>query len=648
MDKLSHNYDYLTGLYTRQELHSIYHSITDKDHFHFMLIDIDNFKNVNDVYGHNEGDLLLKAIAAILKKCAPAAHIFRLGGDEFCLLLIKEYSQTDLCNIANEIIDRITHKDGFSHISTFISASIGILYNETKCSTIDDILLKSDIAMYYAKKHDKGNYILFSDIEEQVMLEIEMEKRQLQALENGEFEIRYLPVIATQTSKLTLSQVRLFWNMPNGITVDQDTFLPLFDKNGFIRQLTLWVISEVLSHLNEYHKKTQFTGNIGIRVSRLLLLDNEFPDMLDALSTKYGAAPSELDLEIDERFLGRDSTELFYSLKKLEEKGYSISIINVGANFKSITYWDKIHFNSIIFDPSYLQNALSTTRGKQIIKTLLAMGRELKMKVLADGIATKEAALFLSGCGCNAISGSIHTQPLPLADYYNYIKENTAQGNEKTEFHFFNDFYSSDRKHKGKILGKNITFANGITDNWGSLLFPGGTFAENVLELPAAILAEASYTICMWLKPLVNTSWTSSIYARYQGSFCSFSPYVIGGNSIFRISEDTDINGFHDAIARHIPKDVWSFVCLTYDDASEISQTYINARKASRRTDVPSLPACRQILLGGDPFQPSYQGYISGLIFYDHVKSEDEITEIYNNFCNEPGFCGTKEDFWFE
>lgn len=648
MDAQFHDYDYLTGLYTRQELHNIYQRIAHTSPFHFMLLDIDNFKNVNDVYGHNEGDQLLKAIAVILKECAPKACIFRLGGDEFCLLFIGEYSRTDLCNIAEKIIDRITHKKDFAHISTFISASIGILHNETKCDTINDILQKSDIAMYYAKKHGKSKYIIYDDIEEQIMPQIEMEKRQQQALENGEFEIRYLPTIASQTSKLMLSQIHLFWNMPNGTTAEQDTFLPLFEKNGFIRQLILWVIPEVLSHLKEYHEKTQLTGHIGIRISRLLLLDDEFPNMLDALSTKYGIDPSELDLEIDERFIDRNSTELFYSLSRLKKQGYGISIINVGANFKSIAYWDKIQFNSILFDPGYLQDALNSTRGRQIVKTLLIMGRDLKMKVVADGITTKEDALFLSRCGCNAISGPFYTEPLPLADYYDYIKDKTTQGNGKTEFHFLNDFYSADRKHKGNILGKNITFANGISDNWGSLLFPGGTFAENVLELPAAILAEDSYTICMWLKPLVNTSWTSSIYARFQGGFCAFSPYVIGGNSIFRISEDIDINGFHDAAARQIPKDVWSFVCLTYDDTSEISRTYINTRKAGYRTEVPVFPACRQILLGGDPFQPSFQGYISGLIFYDHVKSENEIIEIYNNFCKEPGFCGAKEDFWLE
>ena len=641
-------YDYLTGLYTRKELHSLYESMPTGSICNFMFMDIDNFKNVNDVYGHNAGDLLLKATAIILNNCAPDAHIFRLGGDEFVLLFQGEHAREYLCAVAKEIIYQMTKKEGFSHISTSVSASIGILYHETSTSTLDDILLKSDMAMYYAKSHGKGNYVVFNDIANQVFSEIEMQKRQAIALENGEFEIRYLPVISAQTSKLRLSQIKLYWNMPNGITKEQDDFLPLFEKNGFMRQLSMWLLQNALEHLQKYHTTTGLKGKIGLRISRLQLLDSEFPQTIASLAKSSNVAPSELNLEVDERSFDRGSDTMLVSMKKLKKMGFEISIIGVGSTFKSLIYWDKLQFDYIIFAPEYLHNALASARGRQIIKTLLAMGRELKMSVIAEGISTKEDAQFLSGCGCNAISGSYYSVPLPTSSYFEYAKDKIVQSDEKVEFPFLGNLSSADGKYTGHMIGQNIKFAKGISSKWGALLFPGGSLGENVVELPAAILAESSYTICMWLKPLKSTSWTSSFYARYQGSFCSFSPYVVGGNSIFRISEDTDINGFHDALARQIPQDVWTFVCITYDNLSEISKTYINGRKAGFRTDAPSLIACRQILLGGDPFQPSYEGYISGIVFYEDVKAEEEIREIYQHFCEEPNFCGSMEDFWME
>lgn len=640
--------DDLTGLYTRRELYTLYRNIPIGSVVHFMFMDIDNFKNVNDVYGHNEGDFLLKAVALILNACAPDAYIFRLGGDEFVLLFQGEQTREYLCSVADDIIRRITKKEGFSHISAAVSASIGILYHETVNGILDDVLLKCDTAMYSAKNHGKGRYVVFSDISRQVFSEIDMQKRQDTALENGEFEIRYLPVISAQTSKLKLSQIKLYWNMPGGVTRQQEDFLPLFEKNGFIRQLFKWVLQNALEHLQKYHSATGLSGKIGLRISRLQLLDGEFPQMITALCREKGVKHSELNLEIDENSFDRGSDAMVETLKELKGMGFGISIIGVGSTFKSLVYWDKLPYDSIIFDPQYLHSALESSRGRQIIKTLLSMGRELKMSIIAEGVNTKEDARFLSGCGCNAISGSYYSPPLPLSSYYKYVEDKITQGNEKVEFPFLNNLTSADGKHTGHVIGQNITFSKGISNKWGALLFPGGGFRENVVELPASILVESSYTICMWLKPLKQTSWTSIFYVRYQGGFCTFSPFVTGGYSIFRISEDTDISGFHDALARQLPQDTWTFVCVTYDHFTEIGKSYINGRKAGFRTDTPSLPACRQILLGGDPFQPSFAGYLSGVTFYEDVKSEDEVRDIYQHFCEEPGFCGSMEDFWMD
>ena len=647
------NLDYLTGLYTRQELQHFYNCMAPNSRFHFMFMDVDNFKNVNDVYGHNEGDNLLKAVASILRTCAPDAHIIRLGGDEFVLLFNEKHTRESLAQISKEINQQLHDKKGFEHISTAISASIGILFDESTDNTLNDILLKSDMAMYYAKSHGKGNYIVFNDIAEQVFMELEMERRQAEALTNEEFEIRLLPIINAQTSKLTLSQIHIYWNMPDGKILNQESFLPLFEKNGFIRQLSMWTIKTSLSYLQMYHQLASQKGKIGIRkiglrISRLMLLDRDFPVLLESLTRQYGVSPEELDLEIDENAFDRGCKEMFPTLQTLKEKGFCISLIGVGTDFKSLVYWDKIHFDNIMFHKDYVCNALSTTRGRQILKTLLLMSHELKMYTIADGINSQDDALFLSRCGCNAICGSYCSEPLPLAQYSDFISNKISQSNDKIEFHFIDNLLSGDKKYKGKIIGRNVQYTRGISRNWGGILFPGGSNNKNVMELPGEILSESSYTICFWLKPLEHSSWTSAFYARYQGGFSSFCPHVVGGNSIFRIYEDNDVYGFHDAFFRQIPLYTWSFVCLTYDALSEISRTYINGRKTGFLADTPSLTACRQILLGGDPFQPSYRGYVSGVIFFRDVKSDDEIQEIYHNFCEEPEFCGSMEDFWME
>ncbi len=644
----TNSFDYLTGLYNRQALTNIYKELNKNTPFHVMFMDIDNFKAVNDVYGHNTGDSLLKSVALILRKCAPDAHAFRLGGDEFVLLFTQEADRDFLSGLADEIIRKIVKKEGFSHINTYVSTSIGILYNETKKSSLNDILLKSDMAMYHAKSNGKGCYVFFNDIADRMMSEIEMEKRQQYALDNGEFEIRYLPVISVQTSQLRISRVQLYWNMENGVIKTEEDFLPLFEKNGFIRYLDSWLINTIFAHLSNFHNNHKKVGKIAIRISRLTLLDSEFLETLKTLTDVFSVMPSELTFEIAETSFTRGSDQIIKALRNLKLEGFGVAITGVGSDFKSLMYWDKMMFDYISFAKEYLKTTLESSRGRQIIKTLLAMGRELKMQVMAEGIESKEDTIFLAGCGCNAISGPYYSDPIPMTRYFNYVKNLIECDDGKIEFHFLENFESSNRRYAGEVIGENVVFTKGIARNWGGVEFPGGSCAKNVLELPPAILAESSFTVCMWIKPYALNSWTSTFYARYKGSFCSFSPYVLGGNNIYRISEDADVNGFHDAISRQIPENTWSFITITYDDNLDLSRSYINGRKAGYCIDVPALPACRQILIGGDPFQHSFEGCISGLMFFSHVLSDEDIEQLYLEFCNSPGFNGTKEDFWMD
>jgi len=152
------NKDFLTGLFNRQYLYSLYDSLTPETCFHIMFIDLDNFKSVNDVYGHNDGDLVLKSVASILLTAAPKADAIRLSGDEFLLFFKGDYSREALSEVASDIISRITDKDGFPHIAIHISASIGILHKQTIALSLNELMLKSD--RHYIMRRTMGKAIL--------------------------------------------------------------------------------------------------------------------------------------------------------------------------------------------------------------------------------------------------------------------------------------------------------------------------------------------------------------------------------------------------------------------------------------------------------------------------------------------------------
>ena len=642
---MEYEQDYLTGLWTRQAMYTYYQSLEPGSRIHFMFLDVDNFKIVNDIYGHNEGDALLVNIAGILRKNAPMAHGIRMGGDEFVLIFPGETSREALCGIAADIIARVQSKEGAEHILTNVSMSIGILYDEKVEETLEDTLLKSDMAMYHAKDNGKGRYVVFNDIAEIVLGELEMEKRQQQALSNREFEVRYTPIVMAQTPRLYMAQAYVVWNMADGRCRGQEEVLPLFVKNGFATELNAWVIERVLQDIAASKGKKGSPDKVGVRISRLQLLNGSFLPWLEGLMHDYRVKAEELELEIDESAFTRGKEEMFANIRALHKSGFRISITGVGRDFASLRYWDMLPIDTLKFQREYLQHALRNPKGRRIMKTLMAVGREMKMDIVADGVTSREDIMYLIECGCNAVGGEYFSRPLGASDFLDYVRKNLRTEMRVTEFPFWTDYAAVDSSMQAAPSGTGVHLAEGISANWGGVLFDGGEVRENVLKLPSDLLSSDSYTICLWMKPLELNGWSSVLYARYNSGFMSLVPYTPGRSSVYRVHQDDFVNQFHDILIRMVQRNKWSFLCVTFDAVTGVGRLYLNGRLAGEAEDIPQLPACKEILLGGDPFQQSFRGYVSGLIFCDSVMTEAEIKDLYQDFCKDPGFAGDVEKF---
>lgn len=573
------------------------------------------------------------------------AHGIRMGGDEFVLIFPGETSREALCGIAADIIARVQSKEGAEHILTNVSMSIGILYDEKVEETLEDTLLKSDMAMYHAKDNGKGRYVVFNDIAEIVLGELEMEKKQQQALSNREFEVRYTPIVMAQTPRLYMAQAYVVWNMADGRCRGQEEFLPLFVKNGFATELNAWVIERVLQDIAASKGKKGSPDKVGVRISRLQLLNGSFLPWLEGLMHDYRVKAEELELEIDESAFTRGKEEMFANIRALHKSGFRISITGVGRDFASLRYWDMLPIDTLKFQREYLQHALRNPKGRRIMKTLMAVGREMKMDIVADGVTSREDIMYLIECGCNAVGGEYFSRPLGASDFLDYVRKNLRTEMRVTEFPFWTDYAAVDSSMQAAPSGTGVHLAEGISANWGGVLFDGGEVRENVLKLPSDLLASDSYTICLWMKPLELNGWSSVLYARYNSGFMSLVPYTPDRSSVYRVHQDDFVNQFHDILIRMVQRNKWSFLCVTFDAVTGVGRLYLNGRLAGEAEDIPQLPACKEILLGGDPFQQSFRGYVSGLIFCDSVMTETEIKDLYQDFCKDPGFAGDVEKF---
>lgn len=643
-------YDYLTGLYNRKGLYEKYDEMSREDDIHFMFLDLDNFKTVNDVYGHKSGDELLIATGRLMQECVPDAVAVRLGGDEFVLMLFGRKTREELSCAAEQILSQMRKKGKEMNFFAVVSMSIGIVWNASCDTDLERLLNQSDAAMYEAKQNGKSCYMFYNDLEEKFLLEREMEEHAQQALIEGQFEVRYLPVFHLISSKIEQAQAHVIWKRDAKTFWKTEDFRPLFERNSFSKELDLYVFEAVCRDLQKFHREGRAYEKISVQLTRQLFLDEGLGERLLETMERYGVEPDEIELALEEKAVSsRGIDKLIDSMTRLKDMGFSLALIHFGEEFSSLRYLRNLPVDSLKFDAAYIKESIQNKKGRQIIKTVIRLGKDLKLLLVAEGIVEKEEVIFLSSCGCDAAAGDFYSGQMPFAEYLDYTKNRTAQGESRRAFRFIDSLADEEGGMTGEIWGEGVALVSGISDLWGGVYFPGGEREQNLICLPGSLFPENSYTLTLWIRPETAQDWTSVIYMRYLGGFASLVPSLGGGQSIYRISEDIDMNnGWHDTFCRAAALHKWCFIAVTYDSFSESICYYINGRKAGYRVDVPTMLSCRQVLLGGDPFQKSYQGSVSALVVYDSVKTSEEIQDLYSSFLEEPGFCGERESFWME
>lgn len=643
-------YDYLTGLYNRKGLYEKYDEMSGADSIHFMFLDLDNFKTVNDVYGHKSGDELLISTSGLLQECVPDAVAVRLGGDEFVLMLFGEKSREELSDAAEQILSEMRKKGKEMDFFTVVSMSIGIVWKASRDTGLEQLLNQSDAAMYEAKQNGKSCYMFYNDLEEKFLLEKEMEEHAQQALKEGQFEVRYQPVFHMLSSKLQQSQARVIWRRDEETVWKTADFRPLFERNSFTKELDLYVFEVVCRDLQKLHREGRVNEKISVQLARQLFWDEGLGKRLQEIMDRYGVEAREIELALDEKAISsRGIDKLIISMTRLKSQGFSLALIHFGEDFSSFRYLRNLPVDSLKFEAAYIKENIHNKKGRQIIKTVIRLGKDLKLLLVAQGIVDKEEVIFLSSCGCDAAAGDFYSGQMSFKEYLDDTRDQIAQGESRKIFRFTDGPADEEGSMTGEIRGQGVELVSGISDLWGGVYFPGGESGQNLICLPGSLFPGNSYTLTLWIRPEEGHEWTSVIYMRYLDGFASLVPYLGDGLSIYRISEDIDMaNGWHDTFCRAAALHKWCFIAVTYDSFSESVCYYLNGRKAGYRVDVPTMLSCRQVLLGGDPFQESYKGSVSALVVYDSVKTSEEIQALYDSFLEEPGFCGGRESFWME
>ena len=636
---MSDLYDYLTGLYNRKGLYDLWnHYCEETDIIQICFLDLDNFKSVNDVYGHKAGDVTLTRFGELLKQVTGEhGAVIRLGGDEFVLALPGSYERKQLSDMAEELFRLVRHEAVKDKSFDIISVSMGIVHNAKVGEGIDSLLSYSDAAMYYAKESGKNQYIFFDDYEDRIREEKEMEAAAVQALEEGRFEVLYYPIIHLQNAKVMRTGAVAAWKKDDGTYWHRRDFEAVLEKIGLIKSIDYFTLEQACRDIHGFRENGTISPQVGVWISGALL-DDSFVETMQRLVERYGLTKDQIELWVDEKmFAERGVESLLKKLEKIREAGFSIGLIGMGANFASFPYLEKLPISTLLFDQKYVDETMHTQARLGLLRALFQVATELHFLSVGQGIDNAAEAEMLLQCGCNAGSGSYFSKMLPAKEYRLFLsgvveKENVFQ------FEFRNSLVSLDGKQNGEVIGE-VQFLQGISAKWGSLRFVGGAVETNIVKYPAEMIGGNTYTMTAWIKPHEVQNWISAIYVRHERGFSSFMPNVSGNQTMFRVHKD-GMNEWTDIMYASIPTRKWTYVAMVYDGNSGVIRLFLNGVLRGSMAELPDIGNATMLYLGGDSYQVSFRGDISALCVYDHARTSEEILQSYQDYKKEFGFRG--------
>ncbi len=424
------NFDTLTGLYNREhflcEAQKALNTIRrDNSKLAIMFIDIDRFKEINDSKGHDTGDKVLKIIADRLNKSVrPNDIVSRFGGDEFVVLfnnILDKYSPIELSQRLLETIKEPIIIDNQEH---YISASIGISIAPDDAIKINHLIKYADTAMYKSKEQGKDRFNFYKPEMTQIANERLALKRDLfRAIKNQEFEIYFQPQIDSH-NKLFGAEVLIRWNHPTKGLISPINFIPLAIEIGIIESIDLWVIEQSIRQHKKWQKQGFEVGVLSCNITIYHLEKGSLARNLELLLKKYDFDPKYLNIEITEEGVMKNVKKSIKMLNKIQKLGIHINIDDFGTGYSSLAYLKKLPISKLKIDRSFIKDIPQDADDMAITKTIVNLAKNLNLKLIAEGVETKEQQQFVFAQECDYIQGYFYSKPINAQDFEEkFLKE---------------------------------------------------------------------------------------------------------------------------------------------------------------------------------------------------------------------------------
>jgi len=413
-------HDQLTGLYNRYHFEESLRSLLVnprgiKGHIVVMLMDLDNFKFINDSFGHAVGDKLLVMLSKRVKEDFRESELFaRLGGDEFAFVFTGIKYVKESFQVAKRILDIIDAPFEVDGHLIHCSGSIGIAINSKQGNEVDELVKFADIAMYRAKKKGKNVACLFEDnMESDFYRAYKLENELRQAVVNEEFVLHYQPIYEANTRNLAGFEALIRW--PTGtLTTRPDEFIPVAEQTRLIEPLGRWILTESIAQFASWVADKHDNLFLSINLSPLQLHDLNLLTFIKDLIIEFGVRSSNIVLEITETALLNYNEATLETLEQLRAFGCQLALDDFGTGYSSISHLLNYPIDIVKFDKSLIDGAVCNTKHKAIIKGLTDMLNTLDIVTVAEGIETKAQMALCEQLGVNRLQGYFFNKPMEV------------------------------------------------------------------------------------------------------------------------------------------------------------------------------------------------------------------------------------------
>jgi diguanylate cyclase (GGDEF)-like protein/PAS domain S-box-containing protein len=390
-----------------------------------MCLDMDRFKSINDSYGHDVGDKALQVISRFLTDCVGEGDtVTRQGGDEFQVIVADDAQLSATMALAQKILAGLRKELVIDGQQITVTSSIGIAVSLTDGDSFDELVRNADTALFRAKQIGRDNYALFTErMDAEIRDKLAIQGQLRGAIARGEFEVHYQPQMCLKTGVMAGAEALLRWHNAVLGRVPPNRFIPLAEEYGLVNSIGEWVLESVCAQIKVWQDAGLGDIKVAVNLAAGQFANDATVPYVESTLRKFGIAPACLGLEITEGTVMGDPNKAVAALRKLKDIGVSISLDDFGTGYSSLSYLKRFPIDVLKIDKSFVDDVTTNANDAAIALSVISLAHNLNMRVIAEGVETREQVRFLTERGCDEMQGYFFSQPLNAEAFTALLRE---------------------------------------------------------------------------------------------------------------------------------------------------------------------------------------------------------------------------------